>query len=183
MATGSGASAGSIRPRTITSRTPHVAFPGRELIIDVKFGNNSALWTRLIEYLGARGAEEQRRIAVYGAARGVERLRAALPEVTAGSRESAFLCARSYIIVGWTGHTPRACRRAMTGTYAGTGWIFWGWPNTFIERMERAGTIVVMRPRGQTEREFATLIPAGYAGGVQTDYIESFRDWMTREAR
>lgn len=158
------------------------AFPGKGFILDVKFGNNVALWARLIEYLGARGAEDQRRIVVYGAARGVERLRAALPEMTTGSRESAFLCARSYILVGWTGLTPPACRRAMTGTYADTGWILWGWPNRFVARMERAGTIVVLRPRGETEREFVASIPAGYAGGIQTDYIESSRDWMSGKA-
>jgi glycerophosphoryl diester phosphodiesterase len=158
------------------------AFPRMGFIIDVKFGNNEVLWTRLIEYLAARPAEDRRRIGVYGAARGVERLRLALPELIAGSRESALICARNYIVIGWTGYTPRACRRTMTGTYASTGWLFWGWPNRFVERMERAGTIVIMRPQGQTERRFAASITAGYVGGIQTDSIESFRDWMAEEA-
>ena len=71
----------------------------------------------------------------------------------------------------------------MAGTYPDTGWMLWGWPNRFVERMERAGTIVVMRRRGQTEAEFAGSIPAGYTGGVQTDHIESFRAWMHERAQ
>lgn len=154
------------------------AFPDKGFIIDVKFGNDLVLWTRLIEYLASREVHDQGRLAVYGASRGVERFRTALPEAVAGSRESALLCARGYITTGWMGYTPKACRRSMAGTYPDTGWIFWGWPTKFISRMERAGTIVVLRRRGQTEPEFAASIPDGYTGGIQTDHIESFREWM-----
>lgn len=156
------------------------AFPGRGFILDVKFGGDAELWQRLIAYLGRRELADQRRLAVYGAPRGVETLRHRLPEVVTGSRESALVCARDYIVLGWSGYTPARCRRAMAGTYADIGWVFWGWPARFVGRMERAGSIVVMQRQGQTEPEFAASIPPDYTGGIQTDHVESFRDWMAR---
>ncbi len=154
------------------------AFPGRQFIVDVKFGDDAELWPRLVTYLGQRARDDQRRVAVYGVAGAVERLRHALPDVVTGSREAALRCARSYILLGWSGYVPAACHRRLTGTYDDTGWVFWGWPATYVERMERAGSLVIMRRRGQTEPAFAASIPAGYTGGIQTDHVESFRAWM-----
>jgi glycerophosphoryl diester phosphodiesterase len=154
------------------------AFPGRPFIIDAKFGNDEALWQRLISYLGRRDPEDQSRVAVFGASRGAQMLRNALPAVVTGSRESALLCARDYMTLGWSGYMPATCRRTMTGTYAETGWMLWGWPARFVKRMDQVGTLVILRRRGETEREFAAVIPAGYTGGIQTDHIESFRSWM-----
>jgi glycerophosphoryl diester phosphodiesterase len=158
------------------------AFPGKGFIIDVKFGNDPDLWTRLTTYLARRDIEDQRRLVVFGAARGVDSLRVRLPGVVTGSRASALRCARDYIVLGWSGYTPGTCRNTMAGTYADTGWMYWGWPIRFVDRMERAGTMVIMRRRGETEPEFAASIPAGYTGGIQTDHIESFRAWMTQKA-
>lgn len=154
------------------------AFPAREFIIDVKFGGNRTLWSRLIEYLAARPIEDQRRIAVYGVPSGATMLRQALPPVTVGSFDRAFRCARSYVIFGWTGYVPASCRRSLTGTDVEMGSMFWGWPGRFIDRMHSVGAVVIMRPRGQTEQEFAAAIPPSYSGGIQTDRIDRFRDWM-----
>lgn len=50
------------------------------------------------------------------------------------------------------------------------------------DRMERAGSLVIMRRRGQAEPAFAASIPAGDTGGIQTDHVESFRGWMAAGA-
>ena len=154
------------------------AFQTKTFIIHAKFGNNPELWSRLIEYLGRRPVEDQQRLAVVSIPRGVAVLQEALPNVMVGSYPRALQCARSYIIVGWTGYVSAICRRSITGTYVDTGWLYWGWPAKFVNRMERADTIVILRRRGQTEQEFAASIPADYTGGILTDRIERFQDWM-----
>lgn len=155
------------------------AFPTKAFIINVKFGNGRELWLSLAEYLGTRTVEDQRRIAVFSVPRGAAMLQEALPNITVSSYERALQCAHSYIIVGWTGYVPAVCRRSITGTFVDTGWVFWGWSTKFIDRMERVNAVVIIRPRGQTEQEFAASIPADYSGGIQTDRIEKFRDWMS----
>jgi hypothetical protein len=54
----------------------------------------------------------------------------------------------------------------------------WGFLGTWVERMHRAGAVVIMRPRSVSERELAAAIVPGYSGGVQTDRIEAFAGWM-----
>lgn len=40
---------------------------------------------------------------------------------------------------------------------------------------------VIMRPRGQTEQNFAASIPDSYNGGIITDRLETFREWLAGE--
>lgn len=154
------------------------SFPDENFFIDVKFGNDRGLWERLIDYLAARPPEDLHRITVHGVPRGAELVRRALPVIGISSYERAFLCVRNYMLVGWSGFVPSACHHSISGAYTDTGWLLWGWPKKFVARMEEAEAIVLMRPRRQTELEFARSIPEGYTGGILTDRIESFKAWM-----
>lgn len=156
-------------------------FPGKGIYIDVKFGNNRALWESLIDYIAVRPADDLRRIVVHGVPRGVELVRQTLPDVSISSYERAFRCVRNYILTGWIGYVPSVCNRSVAGTYADTGWLFWGWPEKYVARMERSETVLIMRPRGQSEQDFAASIPTRYVGGILTDRIESIRDWMASD--
>ncbi len=153
------------------------AFPGHHFLVNAKFGADAAHWDNLIERLRRRVDADRRRLAVFGVTAGVERLHSKLPEIAGGSRELAMRCMRDYLLLGWTGRVPGSCHGTITGTWPETGWMLWGWPTTFVERMNRVGTLVILHPRDNDERRFAGRIPAGYTGAVQTDHILHFRSW------
>lgn len=154
------------------------AFPGKEFVIDVKFGGEPEYWDRLERYLARRGALDRERLVVSGADRGVAQLRRRFPGLRVASRPMALSCVRDYVLLGWSGYVPSDCRKSITGSYHDTGWMMWGFPNTWVERMHAVGTVVLMRPRGVGEPEFAAAVPPDYRGGIQTDRIEVFPMWM-----
>lgn len=153
-------------------------FPGKEFVIDVKFSEEPEYWIRLERSLARRSPSDRKRLVVSGADHGIVKLRRRFSELRVVSRPMALRCVRDYMLLGWSGYVPTACRNSVAGTYHDTGWMMWGFPNIWIGRMHAAGTVVLMRPRQLSEPAFAAAIPPGYMGGIQTDRIEVFSRWM-----
>lgn len=90
-------------------------------------------------------------------------------------------CLVDYLKLGWSGYVPETCRNTHVLVPGNLAWLAWGWPYRFRERMEAAGSdIVLLGPyekgdpgsRGIDSQDELALIPAGFDGYVWTNRIE-----------
>jgi glycerophosphoryl diester phosphodiesterase len=88
-------------------------------------------------------------------------------------------CLLPYLLGGWTGYVPDACRDTVVPVPINYAWLLWGWPDRFVDRMTRAGSVVLLRgPYGTSdatdgidEPKYADLVPSGFPGYVWTNDI------------
>jgi glycerophosphoryl diester phosphodiesterase len=163
-----------------TLREVLAAFPGRRFLINFKGGQASEA-DLLLAYLDAAPEADYARLAFYGAAP-AERVHELRPELRTLSRRRLMRCGRSYILTGWMGHVGQACRNTIIFVPSNYGWLAWGWPNRFLQRMQQAGSEVIIVDairRGETpgvggvdDAEAFAAIPRDWRGGVATDRIE-----------
>ena len=160
-------------------------FQLKGFVMDVK-SNDRNVAVRLGDLLVARGPEEVNRLLIFGSPDAVDAIREAHPSVRTFSRAAVGRCLRDYMIVGWTGYVPDACRNGAVGMYANYAWVLWGWPHRFVARMRSVDTMVILTHPYQTESihdlpetsEYAQMIPHRYGGAIQTNRIDKFQDWL-----
>lgn len=154
-------------------------FPERDFVIDVKSNDleeGALLADRIAEFASRRTGK----IMVVGGSRPVEEIRERLPDVLTIARPRLKRCLKRYVAIGWTGYVPSDCRRAFLTIPANVGPWLWGWPNRFLQRMDRVGTRVVMignyggetHSRGFNDPGRVTELPRNYSGGIWTDRID-----------
>jgi glycerophosphoryl diester phosphodiesterase len=163
-----------------TLREVLAAFPDERFLINFK-GGDPAEADVLIAYLDATPNADYTRLAFYGAAP-ADRVHELRPELRTVSRRRLMNCAKSYILTGWYGNVGEPCRDSIVFVPSNYGWVGWGWPNRFLDRMQRAGSevyIVDAIHRGERaglngidDAESFAAVPPGWRGGVATDRIE-----------
>lgn len=163
-----------------TLREVLAAFPDERFLINFK-GNDASEADLLLAYLRATPDANVERLAFYGA-RPAVRMRELLPEALVASRAGLRRCARDYMLMGWFGATPDACRNTIVFVPLNYGWIGWGWPNRFLERMRGAGSEVyvtgpiepgaMLSIYGIDDEATFNRVPRGWRGGVATDAVE-----------
>jgi len=160
-------------------------FPTGSFIINVKDDLSSSP-EAFLHFIDTPAANVKRRLLIFGGESTARAIREHRPMLVAASRASARHCIRDYVLVGWTGYVPERCRSTVTGMYANYGWLLWGWPHRFVERMARVDTLVLLTHPYQDESvhdlpetsDYARLIPKGYSGGVVTNRIDKIQVWM-----
>jgi glycerophosphoryl diester phosphodiesterase len=153
-------------------------FPDRRFVINVK-SRDSTEGQKLASFLSQLPPERQSGLIVYGGDEPVAQVRQLVPAVRTASRASLKGCLAKYLMLGWTGFVPADCRRSMVLVPVDLGWLFWGWPNRFVRRMEQAGSeVFAVGPydggftRGIDTPEDIDRLPQGYGAGVWTNEIE-----------
>jgi glycerophosphoryl diester phosphodiesterase len=156
------------------------AFPGRRFLINFK-GNDPREADLLVAYLDATPNADYARLAFYGA-RPAERLHALRPDLQITGRQPLMRCAKDYMLTGWFGAIPDACRNSIIFVPVNYAWVAWGNPNLLLQRMEHANSeVVIVGPINRGERpgvggvddaETFAQVPSGWRGGVATDRIE-----------
>jgi glycerophosphoryl diester phosphodiesterase len=164
-------------------------FPGRRLLINIK-SNDPREADLLIAYLRAHGDPIDRRLWVYAADRPIERLRQLAPQALLMSKRRGKDCALGYLLLGWSGHVPDACRGGVIGVPVNLRWLYWGWPNRFLARMKAADVEVLLAgpyggslfgnsgvsgtsgASGLSEPSDLDAVPDGFSGLILTDDIE-----------
>lgn len=158
------------------------AFPGRRLLVNFK-GNNPAEADAAVAYLGAIPDADVSRLAFYGGGHTLDRLVEIRPAWRVLSRARGLDCVKGYMLTGWFGAIPETCHNTIIFAPANYAWIAWGWPNRFLERMQRANTEVYFAgpiPKGERlglngvdDAETLARMPRNWRGGVATNAVET----------
>jgi len=154
-------------------------FPDQRFLIHIK-SNDPQEGEQLASYLATLPPAQRAHLIVYGGTLPVQKLRAHLPDMRTMSRASLTQCLLRYIAIGGSGYVPAACHHSLVLVPINAAPWLWNWPNGFLNRMVRVGSmVVVVGPyspgefsRGvDSEAEFAQL-PPGFAGGIWTNRID-----------
>ena len=112
----------------------------------------------------------------------VGRIRELMPNNWAfATKGRAMDCTKAYVAYGWTGIIPKACHKGTLIIPINYQFLFWGWPNRLIARMESVGArVIVMGPyesgksnEGLTEPKQLGKIPASFNGYIWVEDIET----------
>lgn len=167
------------------------AFPSQRFLINIK-SNDPIEADRLHAYLTARPNSRSERLTVYGGEQPVARLETLTPGMRTFTKSGLKQCLKDYLLTGWMGRTPAACRDTIVFAPHDMGWILWGWPNRFLQRMQAAGTEVYLGGsanwklqslRGFDDPEGLDRLPRDWRGGINTDRIDLIGPAVTERER
>jgi glycerophosphoryl diester phosphodiesterase len=155
------------------------AFPDRDLLIDVK-SNDPNEGRLLAERIAALPAEREGEVMVYGGARPVRVIQKRLPRLRTLTRPRLKQCLIRYAALGWSGHVPSPCANSVLMVPANVAPWLWGWPHRFLQRMDEAGTLVLLIgdyhgegfSQGFDDPSRLSDLPSDYSGGIWTDRID-----------
>jgi len=106
------------------------------------------------------------------------------------SRRGLVDCLAQYVGLGWTGYVPDACRNTMVMLPINVAPWVWGWPNLFIERMQSAGSeVILLGPYGAGDPGTAGIdtldvlaqVPPQFDGYIWTNRIEVIGPAMAKQ--
>jgi glycerophosphoryl diester phosphodiesterase len=164
-------------------------FPKQPLLINIK-SNDPTEGERLAAYLAELTDARRNLIAVYGGQAPINVIRERLPGSLSMSRDSLKSCLARYFLVGWSGAIPESCERTLVLVPINYSKWLWGWPETFIRRMESVGSAVFVAgayhggvSHGIDSVEELNQLPQGYKGGIWTNEIELISRAITKSNR
>jgi glycerophosphoryl diester phosphodiesterase len=153
------------------------AFPDKEFLIHVKDGGTEA-GKLLDEYLKEMNYAQLSRISVYGNEDAILYLKKKYPEMKVLTKSIMIKAFLSYEFIGWSGYIPKAIRNIEMHMPMNYARLLWGWPDRFLQRMERANTrFVLVNGKGgfssgfDNEEELKKL-PAHYSGCIWTNRVD-----------
>lgn len=153
------------------------AFSDKELLIHVKDSDERA--AELI-WLDIRDFEPERmdRLQFYGDDASMECLKRQSDRLRVMSMESLKRGLIEYMALGWSGYVPESLKRTEIHLPLSYARLMWGWPAKFVQRMEGAGTrvVLVISDGGYSEGfdDIVSLdeVPANYTGYLWTNRID-----------
>ncbi|GAB2528026.1 glycerophosphodiester phosphodiesterase family protein [Microbulbifer agarilyticus] len=154
-------------------------FPDKRFLVNIK-SNQPQEVVLLDQYLRERQLPPTGPLLVYGSERVMQKVRALRPEAWGFSRESVQTCSYHYLLLGWSGHIPAACRNGAIVVPNTWEWALWGWPNRFMQRMDDAGALVMaldFAGRGRAmhgiyKPQELDFLPSDYRGALWVEKIE-----------
>jgi glycerophosphoryl diester phosphodiesterase len=162
-------------------------FPNKQLLIDVK-SSDPLEGELLASYFEKLSKERRSLLTVYGGDEPIAALKAKLPDMRVMSKATMKSCLIPYIAVGWTGYVPQACEHTELHIPEKIGPWLWGWPNKFLNRMEKAGTRVIVV--GGDGSEFSSgfdspkdikRLPKDFSGWIWTNRIDKIAPLYKKE--
>ncbi len=100
------------------------------------------------------------RYAFYGDPAPVARIKELYPDVWAWSPAAAKQCTTDYLLYGWTSIIPESCNDGTLIVPLNRQWMYWGWPNRLVSRMEEVGArIIVTGPHSANEPNTGLSLP------------------------
>ncbi len=154
------------------------ALPGKRFLINFK--------SRRIEEGEALAAllksDPAARDAAFGVYGGREPTRAAMAHGLPGyDKASLVACGWRYLLTGWSGYVPHACRGQLLAVPVNFAPLLWGWPHRLASRLKAQGTAVILLgpyggggfSSGIDTPELLARVPANFDGYVWTNRIET----------
>jgi glycerophosphoryl diester phosphodiesterase len=139
---------------------------------------------RLAALLAKHAQEQRARWMVYGAERPVNRVLERLPDVRGLTGSSVKACMFRYILAGWSGYMPAACRHTFVLLPSNWTWVAWGFPHRFVARLAAHGSeVFLVGPNSgrewlsgvDSDEALRDACADNYSGGIWTDRIEAAR--------
>lgn len=153
-------------------------FPDRSFLIHVK-SNDASEGIQLAQYLKALPASRLEQLTVYGGDNPVAAVKEQLPGLRTMSKASIIRFIIAYEALGWTGFIPSSLEHSQIHIPEKIAPWLWGWPNRFLERMDKANirVIVVGGDGSEFSQGFDTpedlqRLPGDYTGGIWTNRID-----------
>lgn len=153
-------------------------FPDKPLLIDVK-SNDPEEGKLLAQYLVELPEDQRSKLAVYGGDEPIAALKEELPDMRVMSKATMKKCLIQYLAVGSTGYMPAGCKNTELHIPEKIAPFLWGWPDKFLNRMEKADTrvVIVGGDGSDFSSGFDTLedlkrLPDGYSGVIWTNRID-----------
>ncbi|WP_036746742.1 glycerophosphodiester phosphodiesterase family protein [Paenibacillus sp. UNC451MF] len=153
-------------------------FPDRCFLIHVK-SNDANEGVQLAQYLQALPANRLEQLAVYGGDKPVAAVKKLLPGLRTMSKASIIRFVITYEALGWTGFIPASMEHSQIHIPEKVAPWLWGWPNRFLERMDKADTRVIVVggdgsefSHGFDTPEDVQRLPEDYTGGIWTNRID-----------
>lgn len=153
------------------------AFPDREFLIHVKDGGDQ-VGPVLLAFFDTLDEATLDNVSVYGNDVALDLLRDHYPEIKVFSRPRMIRACSAYLLLGWTGYIPEAMRNMEILLPVQYARLFWGWPDKFLQRMERVNSRVVLVKYvdgwsdGIDSETDLLKLPENYTGGVWTNRID-----------
>ncbi|MEY4547871.1 MAG: hypothetical protein RL685_4066 [Pseudomonadota bacterium] len=157
------------------------AFPDQRFLIHIKM-NDIGQAERLAALLAQHPPERRARWMVYGSERPVQRVTDLLPDLRSMTGSSVKACMIRYILFGWSGYMPDACRHTFLLLPSNWTWIVWGFPHRFVARFAEHGTeVFLVGPNSgrdwlsgvDSDDAMRAACADHYSGGIWTDRIEA----------
>ena len=156
------------------------ALPERQFLINFK-SRREEEGAALAEMLNANPAYRNAAFGVYGGGEPTEAAIAGVPGLRGYTRQSAKSCLLDYLTLGWSGHVPASCRDTLVPVPINYAFLLWGWPAKFYQRMQAAGSEVILMgayssgdagSAGIDDQTDWSKVPPGFPGFIWTNRIE-----------
>jgi glycerophosphoryl diester phosphodiesterase len=164
------------------------AFPEGRFLINFK-SNDPAEGGMLADMLAGHPEWRPRIWGAYGGSAPTAEAIARIPGLKGYSLASIKACLIPYLGLGWAGIVPEACRDTIVPVPINFAAWLWGWPNRFLERIEGAGsTVLLLGPYSpgdagssgiDTAAELA-MVPARFNGYIWTNEVETIAPLLAR---
>ncbi|MDQ0914856.1 glycerophosphodiester phosphodiesterase family protein [Paenibacillus sp. V4I5] len=153
-------------------------FPEQSFLIHIK-SNDPNEGEMLAQFLSALPQNRLNQLTIYGGDEPIASLKENLPTIQAMSKSTMKSCLLPYIAAGWAGYVPPACKNTELHIPEKIAPWLWGWPDRFINRMDKSGTPVIVVggngsdfSSGFDTADDITRLPKNFTGGIWTNRID-----------
>lgn len=163
-------------------------FQDESLLIHIK-SSDPYEGTMLADYLSKLPENRLSHLTVYGDDQPIESFKERLPDLRVMSMATLKSCLLPYIGIGWTGYIPKACENTQLHIPEKYAPYLWGWPNKFLNRMDKVNTrVIVVAGDGSWSEGFDSVddlkrLPAHYSGGLWTNRIDRIAPYFTKNSK
>ncbi|HDX9689573.1 glycerophosphodiester phosphodiesterase [Bacillus cereus] len=153
-------------------------FPDRSFLIHIKSDDENE-GIQLAAYLKKLPAKRLEQLTVYGGDKPIAAIKERIPSLRSMSKATMKKDLLTYIALGWTGYMPSSLKHGELHIPDKVAPWLWGWPNRFLNRMDKADTRVIVVggngfgfSSGFDSLEDIKRLPDDYTGGIWTNRID-----------
>ena len=118
-------------------------FPNTRLMINIK-SNDPAEGEMLADYFERNPHIDTTKLIVYGGMQPTSIVTRRIPSLRGYTKPSVKNCVAKYMLTGALGIVPESCKNTVIMIPLNYSKFIWGWPRAFMQRMENAGTEVIL---------------------------------------
>lgn len=152
-------------------------FPDKQFLIHIK-DDGEKIGKVLSAFIHRLEFWQIKNISVYGNDAAIDLINEYFPSIKTLTASKMKNAALQYLLVGWLGILPDSIKNRELHLPLEFAWLFWGWPDKFLSRMESVNTRVVITKRtngwtdGLDRVEDLKKLPPGFSGTIWTNRID-----------